>query len=290
MRGTSLSRRVLILTLCILIVLVAFSTFIGYVFSSDALVFKYQPEELPFAKKSFFVILITAEAMVALILAVIAALYIDYLVTKPIRSLTTVVDILSTEDADDTALSELGIKSGDEVEELYRSILKYKEKTDERIRDAESDNWIEQHDYMTMLDNKELYEKRIKDVYPEMKHIFVACIKVLKPEEFAEKLGAEAEECIMQKVAREMRRLASESTHAYRLDGDNLMMIFTEFNEKESRALMDKWVERVGRLNRKSDSFLCRLVWGGAYAEKEFKTSDVRNRALAELERNIKGA
>ena len=290
MRGTSLSRRVLILTLCILIVLVAFSTFIGYVFYSDALVFKYQPDELAYAKKSFFVILITAEAMVALILAVIASLYIDYLVTKPIKSLTTVVDIMSAEGSDGSALSGLLIKSGDEVEELYRSILKYKEVTDERIRDAENDNWIEQHDYMTMLDNDGLYEKRIKEFYPEAKHIFVACLKVLNLDALKEKLGAEAEEGIMQKVAREMRRLANETTHAYRLDGDNLVLIFTEFNEKESRSLLDSWVERVGRLNRESDSFVCRLVWGGAYAENDFKTADVRNRALAELERNIKGA
>ena len=63
-----------------------------------------------------------------------------------------------------------------------------------------------------------------------------------------------------------------------------------EYNEKESRNLLDKWVERVGRLNRESDSFECKLIWGGAYAENDFKTADVRNRAMAELERNIKGA
>ncbi|MCR4585073.1 MAG: diguanylate cyclase [Lachnospiraceae bacterium] len=290
MRGTSLSRRVLILTLCILIVLVAFSTFIAYVFYSDALLFKYTPDELAYAKKSFFVILITAEAMVALVLAVIAALYIDYLITKPIRSITAVVDILSTENSDNDGLQELNIKSGDEVEELYRSIVKYKEVTDDRIKNAESDNWIEQHDYMTMLDNNELYEKRVREVYPELKHIFVACLKVINTDELKENLGAEAEECMLQKVAREMRRLAGDNVHAYRLSGENFLLVFTEYNEKESRSLIEKWVERVGRLNRASDSFSCRLVWGGAYAENDFRTSDVRNRAMAELERNIKGA
>ena len=290
MRGTSISRRVLILTVCILFVLVAFSTFIAYVFYSDALVFKYEPGELDYARKSFFVILITAEVMVAIVLAVIASLYIDYLITKPVRSLTTVIDILSTEEDDKGSLQELMIKGGDEVEELYRSIVKYKEVTDERIRNAESDNWIEQHDYMTMLDNNELYDRRVKEYYPQMKHIFVACLKVLNAETLKEKLGAEAEECMLQKVAREMRRLASETAHAYRLDGDNFVLIFTEYNEKESRSLMDEWIARVGRLNREGDSFECRLVWGGAYAENDFKTADVRSRALAELERNIKGA
>lgn len=290
MRGTSISRRVLILTACILIILVAFSAFIGYVFYSDALVFKYEPEELEYAKRSFFVILVTAEVMVAIVLAVIASLYIDCLVTKPLKSLTTIVDILGTEETEDDSLKNLGIKTGDEVEELYHSIVKYKEKTDERIRNAENDNWMEQHDYMTMLDNNELYEKRIKEVYPEMKHIFVACIKVLNLDDIRKNLGAEAEESIMQKVAREMRRVANENTHAYRLDGDNLVLIFTEYNEKESRNLLEKWIERVGRLNREGDDFECRLVWGGAYGENEFKTADIRNRALVELERNIKGA
>ena len=290
MRGTSISRRVLILTACILIILVAFSAFIGYVFYSDALVFKYEPEELEYAKRSFFVILVTAEVMVAIVLAVIASLYIDCLVTKPLKSLTTIVDILGTEETEDDSLKNLGIKTGDEVEELYHSIVKYKEKTDERIRNAENDNWMEQHDYMTMLDNNELYEKRIKEVYPEMKHIFVAYIKVLNLDDIRKNLGAEAEESIMQKVAREMRRVANENTHAYRLDGDNLVLIFTEYNEKESRNLLEKWIERVGRLNREGDDFECRLVWGGAYGENEFKTADIRNRALVELERNIKGA
>ncbi len=290
MRGTSLSRRVLILTVCILLFLVAFSAFIGYIFYSDALVFRYEPEELDYAKRSFFMILVTAEVMVAIVLAVIATLYIDSLVTKPLKSLTTVIDILSTEEEDNDSLKDLGIKSGDEVEELYRSIVKYKEKTDEKIRNAENDNWMEQHDYMTMLDNNELYEKRIKEVYPENKHIFVACLKVLNLDEIRKKLGGEAEEGIMQKVAREMRRLANENTHAYRLDGENLLLIFTDYNEKESRSLIEKWVERVGRLNREGDDFECRLAWGGAYGENEFKIADIRNRALVELERNIKGA
>ena len=161
MRGTSISRKALILTVFILIILVAFSAFIGYVFYSDALVFRYRPSELPYAKRTFFVIMITSEVMVAIVLAVIAALYIDQVVTKPLKSLTTIVDIMSTEDGEEGSLEELQIKSGDEVEELYRSIVKYKEKTDERIKNAENDNWVEQHDYMTMLDNNELYEKRV---------------------------------------------------------------------------------------------------------------------------------
>ena len=76
----------------------------------------------------------------------------------------------------------------------------------------------------------------------------------------------------MQKVAREMRRFTNESIHGYRLDGDNLLLVFTDYKEKESRSLLDNWVQRVGRLNRESDDFECRLVWGGAYAENNFKT------------------
>ena len=104
MRGTSLSRRSFILMICMLIILVAFSTLIGYVFYSDALVFRYTPEELPIVKRQFFVILITAEAMVAIVLAVIASLYIDCLVTKPIKLLTAVFNKLSENPAENDSL------------------------------------------------------------------------------------------------------------------------------------------------------------------------------------------
>ena len=55
------------------------------------------------------------------------------------------------------------------------------------------------------------------------------------------------------------------------------------YTEEEAVAMLTKWNERVGRLNRVTDAFDCRVVWGGSYGEGDFDVEDVYKRADAEM-------
>ena len=46
---------------------------------------------------------------------------------------------------------------------------------------------------------------------------------------------------------------------------------------------INRWVKRVGRLNRESDNFEVRLAWGGAYGEGELDVEDIYKHADTEM-------
>ena len=58
------------------------------------------------------------------------------------------------------ALKDLDIKSGDEIESVYRAIQKLQLKINELIIEMRGANWESEHDSMTMLSNRFRLDKR----------------------------------------------------------------------------------------------------------------------------------
>ena len=292
MRKISLKSKAAIFISIALLIFVAFSIAISFVFYSDAVKLSGVSDAVS-SKTQFFIIFTCAEILVAMIIIVLFVYLTGVCVAKPVENLAKVVGGLvyddelgkETYDSEDTKkkLKDLEISTGDEIEVLYHSLQKMQMDLNEYIVGMREDTWEEEHDNMTMLSNRNKYEKRKKEVYPYVDSIYIACLDIINLRQVNEKLSTEAGDSIITKVARELRRLSSDNIHTYRLEEDNFLIVFCGYTEDEATQILNKWNERVGRLNRATDSFECKLCWGGSYGENDFVVEDIFKRADAEM-------
>ena len=291
-KRTSIRRKTLFLMVIALSVLVIFSAIISYIFYSNATLTggSGDPET---DRKVFFIIVIGTEVLVAILLALVGTVFMDMFVTKPIKRLTRAIESIEYGKAEDyderdskqsrLALKNLGIDSGDEIEELYRAIQKFQVDTSEYLLDIRKGSWEQEHDAMTMLDNKDKFDKRAEDVYPYVDKLYIASLNIINLHVINDRLGAEAGDSILTKVARELRRITSDKIHTYRIVDDRFLMVLVGYSEEDAVAFVESWVKRVGRLNRGSDNFEVRLTWGGAYGEGELDVNDIYRHADTEM-------
>ena len=283
-------------TRCLMIIafsiMVVFSVVISYIFYSNPTL-QGGSGDPQLDRKIFFMVFIGAEVIAAVLLAFVGTVFIDDFITKPIKRLTKAIESIEYGKAEDyderdskqsrLALKNLGIDSGDEVEELYHAIQKFQVDTSEYLLDIRKGSWEEEHDAMTMLDNKDKFDKRAVDVYPFVNKLYIASMNIVNLHVVNERLGAEAGDSILTKVAREMRRISSDKVHTYRIVDDHFLMVLIEFSENDAIDFINRWVKRVGRLNRESDNFEVRLAWGGAYGEGELDVEDIYKHADTEM-------
>lgn len=283
-------------TRCLMVIafsiMVVFSVVISYIFYANPTL-QGGSGDPELDRKIFFMVFIGTEIIAAVLLAFVGTVFIDVFITKPIKRLTKAIESIEYGKAEDyderdskqsrLALKNLGIDSGDEIEELYHAIQKFQVDTSEYLLDIRKGSWEEEHDAMTMLDNKDKFDKRAVDVYPFVNKLYIASMNIVNLHVVNERLGAEAGDSILTKVAREMRRISSDKVHTYRIVDDHFLMVLIEFSENDAIDFINRWVKRVGRLNRESDNFEVRLAWGGAYGEGELDVEDIYKHADTEM-------
>ncbi len=292
MKTRSLKGRTVAVVSAALAVLVFFSTLISYLFYSNALdSYLRDGSSIEESRKQFFIIFTCAMILIAIILILIAGMLIEIYIVKPVTDMTKAIASISydsegmREDNEDPkrALKNLNITSGGEIEELYHALQKFQMDTSDYLINMREASWESEHDSMTMLANKVKFDKRKKEVYPFADTIYIAGLNVINLHVANEKISSDAGDGIISKVSRELRRLSSDSIHTYRLEDDHFLIVICGYLEEESVSIITKWVDRVGRLNRNSDEFVIRLVWGGAFGEGAFDVDDVYKHADAEL-------
>lgn len=293
MKKPSLKTRCTVIIGFSLAIFALFSIVVSYIFYSDAVNLHLNSgNELDSSKTEFFVIFSCAEVIVALIVIVLVMYLANSFIVKPLKSLADTIDHLDLDDEKITektledinvALKDLDIKSGDEIESVYRAIQKLQLKINELIIEMRGANWESEHDSMTMLSNRFRLDKRKRDVYPYVDSIYVACVNVVNMKMVNDNIGTDAGDSIISKVARELRRLQCDTIHCYRLEDDNFLIIMIGYQEEEAVGILTKWNGRVGRLNRATDNFECCLALGGSFGENDFSVDNVIERADAEM-------
>ncbi len=291
-KRSSIHRKMLFLMVISFSVMVVFSVVISYIFYSNPTL-QGGSGDPELDRKIFFMIFSGTEILAAVLLAFVGTVFMEMFVTKPIKRLTQAIESIEYGKAEDyderdskqsrLALKNLGIDSGDEIEELYRAIQKFQVDTSEYLLDIRKGSWEEEHDSMTMLDNKDKFDKRAVDVYPYVDRLYIASMNVVNLHVVNERLGVAAGDSILTKVAREMRRISSDKVHTYRIVDDHFLMVLVGLSEEDSVEFINHWVKRVGRLNRESDNFEVRLAWGGAYGEGELDVEDIYKHADTEM-------
>lgn len=291
MKTISLRTKTVLLVTISLALCVIFSIVVSYLFYSDAIGMNANSNES--TKTQFFLIFSCAEILVALIIILLAVFFVENYIIKPIRSISGVVAsmVYDNETGKENYNSEeskkqlknLDIHTGDEIEELYHSLQKMQMDMNEYIIGMREENWEEEHDSMTMLSNKAKFEKRKKEIYPFVDCIYIACLDIVNLKIVNQIISTEAGDSIITKVARELRRLSCDTIHTYRMEEDHFVIVCCGYIEEEAIAIVSKWIKRVGRLNRNTDNFECKLVLGGSAGDKDFSVDEVLKRADAEL-------
>ena len=288
-KRTSIRRKTIFLFTASLFLLVVFSVTMSYIlYANTGSTAPVDPD-----RRSFFIVFIISEVLAAILLAFVGTVFIEMFVTKPIKRLTAAIESIEygrAEDYDERdskqsrlALKNLGIDSGDEVEELYRAIQKFQIDTSEYLLDIRKGSWEEEHDTMTMLDNKDNFDKRAAEVYPFVDQLYIASMNIVNLHVVNDRLGVEAGDSILTKVARQLRRITSDKIHTYRIVDDHFLLVLTGYSEEDAVNFVNSWVKRVGRLNRESDNFEVRLAWGGAYGSGELDVEDIYKHADTEM-------
>lgn len=242
-------------------------------------------------RTQFFLICISTQAVISLLIMLLDIKLVDFMFVNPLNKIIKAVTHVSYEGAekgddgavDNDALKSLVINSNDELEELCNSVKKMHANANDYIESMHERDWDEEHDSMTLLYNKKKYEKRKKSVYPYVDKIYIACMDIINLSIVNTKLSVEAGDSIISKVGRELRRIESDNIHSYRLEDDNFLVVMIGFKEAEAVRMLEQWNERVGRLNRGTDNFDCRVVWGGSYGENEINVEEIFKRADAEM-------
>ena len=291
MKKSLKSKTVFIVTLAIGL-FVAFSIAISYIFCFGNIFSIILPQK-NLTQFDYFVIFCTIEVFIAGIVIAIVIAVVESTIIKPLRELNDAVSAIAYDDAGagekmsgdeiNAKLKNLDIDSNDEIEALYHSIQKMQMDVNDYIISVKEDNWEAEHDRMTMLANSAKFDRRKKEVYPFVDSIYIACLDIINMRLVNANFSTNAGDSIISKVSRELRRISCDTIHTYRLHDDYFVMVLCGYSEDEATATIDKWNSRVGRLNRYTDSFDCRIVWGGSFGEKDFKVEEVYKRADAEM-------
>ncbi len=289
---TSIRRKTIFLIGISLTIELVISAVVSYLLYSNAVIHGATADH-DGGKRMFFIILLCTEIMAAVLILAICTVFVDMYITKPVQRITRAIGSIEYGKAEEyderdskqsrLALKNLGIDSGDEIEELYRAVQKFQVDTSEYLLDIRKGSWEEEHDPMTMLDNSEKFEKRAEDVYPYVDRIYIAGMSIVNLNVVIERLGVEAGDSILTKVARELRRVSSDKIHTYRIVDDHFLMVLVGYSEEDAADYVRNWIKRVGRLNRISDNFEVRLAWGGAYGEGELDVEDIYKHADTEM-------
>jgi len=285
LRGKTLS---LIITCVVLFMLM--SMVLCYIFYSEAVGIEASID-LSDTRTQFFIICIGVEGIMSLLILLLNIKLVDYMFIRPINKIIKAVSNVSYENTDDLdgslsvndELKNLVVNTNDELEELCNSIKKMHANANDYIESIHERDWDEEHDSMTLLYNKNKFDRRKKAVYPYVDKIYIACLDIINLSIVNTKLSVEAGDSIITKVGRELRRIESDNIHSYRLIDDNFLVVMIGFKEAEAVKMLEQWNERVGRLNRATDYFDCRVVWGGSYGENDINVEEIYKRADAEM-------
>jgi diguanylate cyclase (GGDEF)-like protein len=91
--------------------------------------------------------------------------------------------------------------------------------------------------------------------------------------------GHQAGDLLLQKASESILHIAGENAHAFRVGGDEFVMVITGCAEGDIEMLLAKWREKLAELNSVADGIHCSIAAGWAYSSGEDTFSDILKQA-----------
>jgi diguanylate cyclase (GGDEF)-like protein len=91
--------------------------------------------------------------------------------------------------------------------------------------------------------------------------------------------GHQAGDLLLQKAAESIQLACGINTHAFRIGGDEFVVVITNCTESDIDSFIKNWREKLSGLNEKNDGIHCSVAVGAAYATGDCKVSDILKQA-----------
>ncbi len=131
------------------------------------------------------------------------------------------------------------------------------------------------HDMLTKLYNRRSYFQRCSEEYPKASSIGIVYFDVNNLKTVNDQYGHDAGDALLQKAAESFRGLTGDNVHAYRMGGDEFLLVMTECTRKELDDLLCKWEQEIQKVNEKYGGEPCVIAEGSAFAEGGFEIEEV---------------
>lgn len=210
--------------------------------------------------------------MVMFVLTFLLAVYVIWMLTKsvirPINMLSEAAagysDSVSSGHSGST-LSQLAIKTGDEIEHLYLSICKMEADLLSSSNNLSIAMWNSNHDSMTQLYNKRYLKDYIME-YARKKMIGAVYFDIDNLKKMNDICGHEAGDEVIKKTADFIRKHQPEDGCSFRMGGDEfLMLIFDRTEEEVSELVRRMKTDPQNYLTKPEMEVQCRIAIGYAY-------------------------
>ncbi|MCR5674352.1 MAG: GGDEF domain-containing protein [Lachnospiraceae bacterium] len=122
-----------------------------------------------------------------------------------------------------------------------------------------------EHDPLTGIYNKGKYLSMMGEVFPHCERIAVFNMDVNYLKHLNDTQGHEMGDKLLIRAGNSLIPLERENVAAFRMGGDEFMLVAWDVSEEEARALKKQWEEQLETLNRADDSFCCVIACGMAY-------------------------
>lgn len=127
-----------------------------------------------------------------------------------------------------------------------------------------------EHDGLTGLYNKGRYLSMSDKEYRNLDSIAVFNFDVNNLKIINDRYGHEAGDKLLIKAANSIRKVTSNKVHAYRVGGDEFLVIAENVSYEETISIKERWENELARLNSQDDETNCVIAVGMVYAEKEY--------------------
>lgn len=149
------------------------------------------------------------------------------------------------------------------------------------VRKAEREaelKYFSEVDDMTKMYNRNKYRQMIKEYYPTVSRIGVIFWDVNGLKETNDSKGHEQGDRLITSIATLIRELMGDHARAYRIGGDEFVMIIEETSEKELEQFVAQWKDALKQKNDESDFALSAAMGyasgNGRDIEKIIKRAD----------------
>lgn len=87
--------------------------------------------------------------------------------------------------------------------------------------------------------------------------------------------GHQAGNLLLQKAAESILQITGENIHAFRIGGDEFVVVVTDCAESDLDKIIAKWHGRLEELNKVDDGIHCSVAVGAAFGSGDYKADDV---------------
>lgn len=208
-------------------------------------------------------------------------------IITPINRLSSAVsgyvDSMNESGQSVSPLSQFSINTGDEIEHLYRSIRKMESDILNSSNNLSVALWNGQHDSMTQLYNKR-YLEECTSVHESHDSLGIIYFDVDNLKKMNDICGHECGDRVIIRTADFIRSYLSENSAAFRMGGDEFMILLPDITEEAIRLLVQKMkTDPKTNLSDPDQPVQCRIAIGYAYGSGNIDL----NHLISEADQNM---